>query len=343
MKTASILLLALTPSILASPADDYVNFIRQTQADSGVEWDVSVASSGASLSPEGVGDPGSFFQLWSIYSPTAKTYLLDEQYVSSYLPTAKIEIQTGDPYSSVPRTRVDQPFSVTITVAGLHEGSDLTDIPDAALNVAFTHTGVNYPDGAHTLPASGAPAPVILREGYITANGDTVVRFDVTNLSGADLTQVEGEESFTVSSLADYGVAQSVMDSKRVQVWPVATGELSGLDPTKRYMDIPPITVVLDDLYPASETYVRAYKGPPSGSPREPFLVQGSYVLVADSIPQSRNLVINDVNDFFKKEGPYTLEIIHETPFGFDILAQFYPLRVDRTIEMKGSIYTGGE
>ena len=58
MKTLSCLLLAFSATVLADPADDYVNFIRQTQADTGVEWDVSVAASGASLSPEGVGDEG---------------------------------------------------------------------------------------------------------------------------------------------------------------------------------------------------------------------------------------------------------------------------------------------
>jgi len=341
MKTATVLFFSLAAGLVANPAADYVNFIRQTQADSGVEWDVTVASSGASLSPEGVGDPGSFFQLWSIHSPTAKTYLLDEQYVSSYLPSARLTINTMDPYTSVPRTRVDQPFSVTITVEGLYEGTDLTDIPDAALNVAFAHSVVNYPDGTHTLPTGAGAAPIMIREGYVKANGDTVVRYELTNLSGADLTQVEGEERFTVSSLADYGIAASVMDSKRVQVWPVATGSISGLSKTKRYIDIPPITVILDDLYPASETYLRAYRGAPSSSPPDPFLVEGSYVLLADSIPQARSLLINDVNDFFDKEGPYTLEIIHETPFGFDILDQFHPLNVDRTVEMKASIFTG--
>jgi hypothetical protein len=343
MKTLSCLLLAFSATVLADPADDYVNFIRQTQADTGVEWDVSVASSGESLSPEGVGKEGSFFQLWAIHSPTANQYMLDEQYVSSYLPTAKIVIITGDPYTSVARTRVDQPFSVRITVDGLDDGTSgllPEDIPEAALNVAFSHSVVNYPEGSHALPTGSAIEPAMIREGYITENGYAIVTYSMTNLSGADLTQVEGEETFTMTSLADYGIAASVLDSKRLQIWPVATGAISGLDPTKRYTDIPPITVTLDDLYPASETFVRFYKGAPASSPSDPKMLQGSYVLLADSIPQARNLTITNVNRFFKKEGPYTLEIIHETPFGFDILDQFYPLLVDRTIEMKGSLFT---
>lgn len=343
MKTTFCLLLSLTPTLFADTAADYVNFIRQTQADTEVEWDVSVASTGVSLSPEGVGEKGSYFQLWSIHSPSAHQYLLDEQYVSSYLPTAKIEIATRDPYTSVKRTRVDQPFSVKVTVAGLEDGTSglpPEEIPDAALNVAFSHSVVGYPEGSHALSSTGAIEPTMIREGYITANGDTVVTYTMTNLSGTNLTQVEGEETFTVSSLADYGVASAVLDSKRLQVWPVATGSISGPDRTVRYTDIPPITVVLDDLYPASETYVRVYRGAPTAAPVEPFMLPGSYVMLADSIPQNRSLLINDVNSYFKKEGPYTLEIIHETPFGFDILYQFHPLLVDRTIEYKGSMFT---
>src|SRR6056297_2513549 len=86
---------ALGSMVAAAPADDYVNWIRQIQADSGVEWDVTVAPSGQSLSQEGVGPEGSFFQLWSIHNDTVTEYLLDEQYVSSYLPTAEITILTG--------------------------------------------------------------------------------------------------------------------------------------------------------------------------------------------------------------------------------------------------------
>ena len=49
-------------------AAEYVNFIRQVQQDSGVEWDMSVDQNGEEISPEGVSVDGSFFQLWSIHS-----------------------------------------------------------------------------------------------------------------------------------------------------------------------------------------------------------------------------------------------------------------------------------
>lgn len=97
-------------------AVDYANFIRQIQQDSGVEWDLAVGPDGEQISPEGVSVDGSFFQLWSIHSNSADEFLLDEQFVTSYTPNGAVTIQTGDPYQPIPRTRVDQPFSVTFAV-----------------------------------------------------------------------------------------------------------------------------------------------------------------------------------------------------------------------------------
>lgn len=347
MKIPAILsysLLAL--NVGAAPADDYVNWIRQTQIDefgTEVEWDVTVTSSGASLSQEGVGPEGSFFQLWSIHNVTAMEYMLDEQYVSSYLPTAKITILTGDPYTSIKRTRVDQPFSVTVTVAGLDDGTSglaPEDVPDAAKKVAFDRVKLNYDEDTHE-PADPDAAPTPVSDGFVEVNGDTVNFYEITSLTGPDLTQVEGEEIFTVTSLADFGTAASTLDSRRLQVWPIASGSLTGIDSSVRYVDVPTIYAECVDLYPKSETYVRGYLGSPTATPVDPFLIPASYVKIADSIPQDREMVLKDLNDLFEREGPYTLELLHETPFGYDILDQIYPMKVDRTIEVKMNLVTG--
>lgn len=325
----------------AAPSDDYVNWVRQTQVDTGVEWDVTVSPSGQSLSPEGVGVDGSFFQLWSIHNVTATEYMLDEQYVSSYLPTAKISIQTGDPYASVRRTRVDQPFQITIEVSGLDDGSSglaPEDIPEAAKKVALEHITRNYDPDTHELLSENAST--VVHETLIDENGNTVNYYTITNLVGADLTQVEGEEVFTVTALEDFGTTASTLDSKRVQIWPIATGTVSGIDSAIRYTTIPTIYVDLHDLYPASQTYVRAYLGAPATEPNHPFLLPASYINISDSIPQDREMALSDLDNVFKKEGPYTLELIHETPFGYDILHQIYPMNVDRTIELKVNMYS---
>ncbi len=96
----------------------------------------------------------------------------------------------------------------------------------------------------------------------------------------------------------------------------------------------------MHDLYPASSTYVRAYFGEPTTNPTEAFMLQGSYVLLNDSVPQERSMTIDDIDEKFNKEGSYTLELIHVTPFGVDLLAQFYPLKVDRTVRVTATIYS---
>jgi len=326
----------------ADPADDYVNFIRQTQVDSGVEWDVTVAPSGESLSHEGVGPDGSIFELWSLHNLTASEYLLDEQYVSSYLPNAQLSITSADPYSLVPRTRVDQPFTVTVVVSGLDDGSSGTppeDIPEAAKKVRFKHVARLYDEGSHEFPAESGNSTVI-QNSFIDGNGSTGLTYSVTSLTGPDLTQVEGEEVFTISTLDDFGVSASVLDSKRIQIWPIASGSISGIDTAVRYVEIPLIQVDLLDLYPASETYVRAYLGSPVPNPTNSFLVPSSYVKITDSVPQNRDLSLTELNEAFSREGPYTLELIHVTPFGYDLLDQVYPLQVDRTIEVNIDLFT---
>jgi hypothetical protein len=205
--------------------------------------------------------------------------------------------------------------------------------------VKFDHVMMSYDETTHQ-PAAGA-GYVSVGNTELTKIGDTVIFHEITNLTGADLTQVEGEEVFTVTTFADFGTDVSTLDSQRLQVWPIATGSLTGIDSTVRYVDIPTIYVECVDLYPKSETYVRGYLGTPSTNPVNPFLLPASYVKIADSIPQDREMVLKDLNELFEKEGPYTLELLHETPFGYDILDQIYPMRVDRTIEVKMNLYSG--
>ena len=100
-------LLALCSPVLQASPDEYVNFVRQIQQDSGIEWDMGIRSSGVKISPTGVSRAGSFFELWAIHDQSITEYRLDEQYVTAYTPNATVRILTGDPYKAVPRTRVD--------------------------------------------------------------------------------------------------------------------------------------------------------------------------------------------------------------------------------------------
>lgn len=593
MKTTVLISLLGAATLGANPAADYVNFIRQIQKDSGVEWDVSVASSGSALSPEGVTLDGAFFELWAVHGTEVCEHLLDEQFVSAYLPGSGITIETLDPYRAIARTRVDQPFTVTVDVRGLlkndgmvqsflnHvdgatdatppeelaydpellksweelqaaadkaaqekanaeqdieeakqradtdrakaesdylgridaaqqsydadfaklvsdynirfanvEATYVDDVNDAetrfandvaglnntlsnefvkadgesdpvkaqeirtkaqaeydedyakkladynnrmaqaeanytadmtkyqteftskqqglaedltkattdaedrylkdsadidedlanavekgiskidgielsfveehgddalelgagdpdrvmkadASRVFFSHEVHTYPEGVFSVDGFRLPGKPI-QEGYINGNGLWSFHYELTNLKATDLTSAAGEEVFSISSLAGYEISGTVLDSKKVQIWPIARGNMWGFDTTKIYDILPAVKLDLYDLYPSSKTYLRTYPGPPQSNPDEASVrtIPDSYVILDDSIPQNRGMILKNVDYYLVEEGRHTLEVLHETPFGTDILAQTIVL-VDRTITSNGGFYSG--
>ena len=148
-RIATLLLLGTVQA--SAQASAYTNFIRQSQQDTGVVWDMPVVPSGSSPSALVLGSGGSLFQLWTIQQASAADYLLDQKLVGAYLPTADIKITTLDPYSKVHRTRVDQPFTVTITVGGLLTGANA---PLAATQVLFErHIGAYQAGMSPLVPA----------------------------------------------------------------------------------------------------------------------------------------------------------------------------------------------
>ena len=213
------------------------------------------------------------------------------------------------------------------------------EVPLAAQKVAITHGAFLYPDGSHSLEGVANPNETTVQQGFLDQNGDSLMSFSVCNLHASDLPSAEGEEVFTVSALADFGVSAAVLDSKRVQIWPIAEGHLAGFDPQTEYDTVPSVTVDLKDLYPSSATYVRVYPGAPSANPVDAQIVSASYVLINDSIPQDRALSLADLDAYLTEHGLHTVEILHETPFGTDLLYSS-SLIVDRKIKMKGSFFS---
>ena len=339
MKKLLLLLAASAPSMAHAAPEDYVNFVRQIQQDSGIEWDMGILPSGTKVSPTGVSTSGSFFELWAIHNVSVTEYRLDEQYVTAYTPNATVNIVTGDPYLPIARTRVDQPFQVQISVKGLIDESDpnYATAPDAAKWVDYTNYTFAYPDEAFSFEDVKNPVGTVVTEGYMEQTANTTITFSATNLTGPDLTEVKGEEVFTITAQADYGVSATILDSDKVQIWPIATGEISGISPARYYEEVPPISVNLGNLYPDSTTYVRIYPGPQKENPEGIKTVNSSFVIIEDSIPQSRDLVVKAVDQYFTEEGLHTIELLHRTPFGTDLL-DVVEINVDRTIEVNGGV-----
>lgn len=336
MKTLTLLLGFAASTAQAS---DWVNFIRQTQVDSGVIWDMPVAPTGDSASRLSLEEGGALFQLWTIEQETTKDYLLDQRLVGTYLPSAEITIETGDPYPHVHRTRADQPFTVHIEVGGLLSGANL---PEASQQVLLEHHLAAYNGGTSIIDpriaVSGTPAS----QGLLRSNGVHSLNFQSSSLPASDPTRAVGEEHFVVHALPDASIPQTQIATNFVQIWPVARGAITGLSAGDVVRGKPPtITLDLRDLYPSSTTYLQIYRGSASlGTTGQ--TVEGSVLVLDQSSSADRVLPITEWGALIEEDGTHTLELVTITPFGTERLS-YVEFMVDRELEVHahlGSIET---
>ena len=331
MKTYLLLGTLLCSHVHAS-GEGYVNFVHQTQQSTGVVWSMSVNPAGTASSQGLLESGGALFQLWTIKQDTGTEYLLDQKLVGAYMPSASVTIQTLDPYPLRPRTRADMPFTVTINVAGLLSG---TGIQDAAKRVLLEHHVKAYTNGVTSFTPAQATSGTPKSSASIYTNGPTDLSFGATSLTGSDPTKVSGEEHFVVHALADGTFTQSQIASANVQVWPVASGTIAGLNDGDRVRSkAPQLTVVMNDLYPRSGTYLQAYKGP-VGPALNPVRIEGSTKVLDQSTSLSDTLVVADYDSAFPEDGTYTIELLTETPFGTERL-DHVTFTVDRKLEVRG-------
>ena len=333
MKTY-LLLGTLLCSHAHAAGEGFVNFIRQQQKTTGVVWSMPVVPVGNGPSQLPLEQDGALFQLWTIEQATAKDHLLDQKLVGAYLPSAAISIRTLDPYSAVPRTRADQPFTVTFNVSGLLSGAGL---PEASTRVLLEHHLANYKGDQKSIPAAQAISGKPFSSGYLIANGTSAQTFAVTNLKAADATLASGEEHFVIHALGDDSAQQTQLATAHVQVWPVASGAIQGIAPGERVrFHAPVLTVNLTDLYPRSNTWIQVYKGGPqlntAGS-----RVTGSVLILDQDRSDSRMLTVSGYDTAMPDAGTYTMALLTETPFGIDRL-HHVTFVVDRKLEIRAQL-----
>ena len=330
---ATLLLVAM----MAAPAlagDTWVNFIRQNQVKSGVIWDMPVSPQGNSPSALTLEEDGALFQLWTIKQQDFKDYLLDQKMVGTYLPSAEIRIQTGDPYPHVHRTRADQPFTVEIEINGLLSG---TGVPDAAKRVLAEHHLAPYGPGQTSIDPRIATGNTPADSGYISNNGTVTLNFTSSSLPASDPTLAMGEEHFVVHSLPDLDAPQTQIASNYVQVWPVASGSISGISPGEFVrFTTPPLQIHLDNLYPSSTTYLQIYPGAPRLG-TEGQKIDGTILVLDQDTKEDRILSIDDWGGNLDAEGDYTMELVTETPFGTERLS-YLTFEVDRVLAVNAQI-----
>ncbi|MES2438420.1 MAG: hypothetical protein V4584_05120 [Verrucomicrobiota bacterium] len=317
----------------------YSNFIRQVQFPTGTVRDATgLAAAGQRLSELAIDPGGARFELWTVdssTSPLPTSYLLDSNYVGTYIPIAEMVIRSEDGSAATPRTRADRPFYVDVTITGLLAGP--TD-PEPSKSVKFLRHVQSYGIGGTGVGIDRTQASLV-SQSAITTNGTQNLTFLVNAIPGANRAKVRGEERFSVFSLEDYQAPESQIASQTIQVWPVADGTITGITANQsiRFM-MPNLTIGLNDLYPNSTTYAQAYKGNAQlGTTGK--ILPGSGLVVSDSVPQSRVLTVSGYDKIFDSDGRWTIEILTVTPFGVDRLAHV-SFDVDRTIEVNGSFTT---
>jgi hypothetical protein len=326
---------------LVTPAvtDDYTFFVHQIQMDgdgdaaNDLDWDVSVPQEGSQQSPLAINPYGARFELWAIKSDPLADYLIDTTYVNSYIPVAEVTITSEDPYTVIPRTRADRPFSVSIVASGM---SDDPTAEDAATSVKLIRHVQSYGPGGTGSNIDRSSA-TLLTQGSLENNGTHEFNYDLSSVPGGDRTKIRGEERFSVFSLADYQAPESQLDSAFIQVWPIAETSVSGLANGSVIKGIAPeVKIDLVDLYPDSWTYAQVYPGEPVLG-TEGTIVPGSSIMIDGTIPRDETVIVADWDSVIKEDGNYTLEVITITPFGADRLS-YRSFEVERTIRLNGAV-----
>jgi hypothetical protein len=322
------LFLALSSIQGFAQSTNYKNFVRQIQQGSGVVWDMqNVAATGSAPSALLMENKGSLFQLWTINQTTGQDHLLDQKLVGAYLPKADVKITTLDPYAPTTRTRIDQPFTVEIQVSDLLSG---TGIPISASKVLLEQHIQSYAAGQSSLNPTVVAANTPLSSAFITQNGMTTLKFSASSLTASNPLKASGEEHFIVHALADGTITQSQIASAKVQVWPIATGSISGITNGAEYRNlIPTVQLDLKDLYPRSDTYLMLYEGDATSG--------GNGTLVKalpwdSDVPTSLTTATDMLNTLITKDGTYTIALMSETVFDTRLLCETITFSIKRSI-----------
>lgn len=337
-KSHTILTSALLSVSFASLAQaQFTNFVRQTQYPTGVVWDVTVDENGEQLSELPIDPGGARFELWTVNSDPLTVYLLDSTYVGTYTPVATSRIVTEDPVAEnmTPRTRADRPFQIWMNVGGLRSGDD---DPAASKAVQLTRHVQSY--GVNGTGENIDPdQATMLTNVEVNGNGEFLLNYGLSSVPSQDLSKKRGEERFAIYSLPDYQAPASQLTAAKIQIWPVATGDIAGVaaGDTIRYA-MPQLTITLDDLYPSSTTYAQVYKGAPALGTTGA-VVPGSAIVVNEATPLDRVLVVDNYDDVITEDGVWTMELLTETVFGVDRL-RYITFTVDRTMEVRGAFTT---
>lgn len=305
MRASWFLLAAALPGTVL--ADEAVTILRRTEAKTGVVWDMPPTPQAAGFLADAAKQRTALYEQWLIGANPSET-LVDQRLAGASLPSVHLKIRTLDPDAKTPRTRVDQGFNVDIEISGLLSGLDLP--PSMSRLLLERHFG------AHTAnPFANAPQS----RGFLTDNGKTSLSFPASAITAADPTKAQGEEVFVVHTLTGNGKLPTQLATARVQVLPVASGEIHGirqgekLDPSSP----PDLTISLTDLYPNSETHLLLFKGRHFNG-TEPTVL--ATCPIRSEHCENRSLSVTGLASKLSGGGFHTLALVSDTIYGRELL-----------------------
>lgn len=304
-----------------------------------------------------IGESGAQFQMYGVgLEPDNNLYLLSETVVGAYMPAAEITTWSKDPYNVVTRTRADQPFNAKMVISNL---SSDPESPDASKKVYVERLVSEYPEDAERTPIDGTTDWRVVESYYVNNNGELAAVLP-TSLRSEFAYKQKGEEIIRVYALPDSNLGWTVIDEKKVQVWPIADGEIQGIvaggtTPVELHglllNSVPTIRMSVTDLYPSSQTYLQIYKGQKSdsatGIQQLPGLITANDyepINFNTTVPQSAVQVItaDQWEEFAKDDGVYTVEIVTKTPFNNDIPERlaYATFEIKRTIKVNADLHS---
>ena len=353
MKASSIALTLafFAPSVLFAEE----NFIRQIQTVNGqtLVYDIPAASDQGTVTSRPLASDSSIFQLYTYDTVSANngngndnttTTLkkLDEKTVGTYIPTASLVFDSEDPHFPA-RTRADRPYGLTVTVAGL---STDPEAPAYSKSVESSRSYKIYDHDTWTAYENGSQQGEYTESYGFVQNGSFTDEAISQRLPSETPTQVAGEETFTIRLDPTAVPNYSELASATIQIWPVATAGVVGLEEGENYRKIPTATsMVLENLYPESITYAQVYPGGRSLG-TVGIVVPSSVISYGEDtqVPQRAILSLSDedISEALGEDGTYTLEVLTVTPFNGRApeLLTDVTFDVDRTISVRAQVTT---
>ena len=348
MKT-TVFLASLLFSAFLSAQDGYQFFLDQRNLEGDGFIRTSITQEDSMQSPMPVPEGGSEFTVWAVNTPTVGAEEvwthIGNQIVGAYLPQASIQIITNDPYAGgIPRTRIDQPFTVNYTVSGLD--STNPEAPPSAMQVLFDRRASKTILTDQILEPDANVTPELVSQDTIDENGsDSTVYFsslldedpdaDSEENLPVDLLTTSGIETFTINAFPDGTIASLELAKAQVQVWPLPGATFIGIDNNAKYAAVPAFQVQLTKVYPQSQTYLQIYPG--VSAPGTVGTRVGGSILAWNST-KTRDGILSfpSIANYLQAEGLYTVEVITVTPFGQDIVESL-TFDFDNTISIRGN------